>query len=121
MQYVGVDIIEIARIEEAVVCWKERFLNRVYTESELRLCNGNPPALAIRFAGKEAVMKVLGTGMRGISWREIEILAESSGKPLVNLYDKAKKKANELGLENIAISLSHSKEFAIAFAAGETK
>ena len=95
MQYVGVDIIEIARIEEAVDCWKERFLSRVYTDSELRLCNNNPSALAVRFAGKEAVMKVLGTGMRGISWREIEILAEPSGKPSVHLGGKAQGQADD--------------------------
>ncbi len=121
MQYIGVDIIEIARIERAMERWKERFLHRVYTEPELRLCRNKPSSLAVRFAGKEAVMKALGTGTKGISWREIEILAEPSGKPLVHLYGKAQDKADGLGLDRLAISLSHSKEYAIAFVSGEIR
>ena len=66
-------------------------------------------------------MKALGTGTKGISWREIEILAEPSGKPLVRLYGKAQDKADGLGLDNLAISLSHSKEYATAFVVGETR
>ncbi len=121
MLHVGVDIIEIARIQRALDRWGERFLRRVYTEPELRLCRKKPWRLAARFAGKEAVMKALGTGTKGISWREIEILAEPSGKPLVQLYGKAQKHADSLGLDKLAISLSHSKEYAIAFVTGETR
>ena len=121
MNYTGVDIIEIARIEKAIKRWGERFFHRVYTEPELRLCRQRPSSLAGRFAGKEAVMKALGTGARGISWREIEILAEPSGKPLVHLSGKAQRKANDLGLGKLAISLSDSKEHAIAFVIGETR
>ena len=121
MQHIGVDIIEIARIEEAVTNWGERFLNRIYTESELQLCRKNLSALAVRFASKEAVMKLLGTGIRGVSWKEIETLAYPSGKPLVNLYGKAQAKAEELQLKEIAISLSHCKDYAIAMAAGVLK
>ena len=120
MHCIGVDIIEIARIHEAVDRWGERFLQRVYTEPELRLCRKKPRLLAARFAGKEAVMKTLGTGAKGVSWREIEILAESSGKPLVRLCGKARDKAEELGLGELVISLSDSKEYAIAFVSGET-
>lgn len=121
MQHIGVDIVEIARIEEAMKQWGERFSRRVYTESELRLCDNRPSSLAIRFAGKEAVMKALGTGARGVGWREIEILSEPSGKPFVQLHGKAHKRASHLGMEGIAISLSDSREYAIAFAVGETK
>jgi holo-[acyl-carrier protein] synthase len=121
MQHIGVDIIEIGRIEEAVTNWGERFLNRVYTNAELQLCCKNPSALAVRFASKEAVMKLLGTGVKGISWKEIETLAYPSGKPLVNLYGKAQTKAAELGLKEIAVSLSHSKAYAIAMVAGEVR
>jgi holo-[acyl-carrier protein] synthase len=67
------------------------------------------------------VMKALGTGARGIGWKEIEIVAEPSGKPKVNLYGKAQKKAENLGLDGLAISLSDSKENAIAFVVGETR
>ena len=121
MHYIGIDIIEIARIQKALDRWGERFLHRIYTESERRLCRKKPWRLAARFAGKEAVMKALGTGVRGISWKEIEILAEPSGKPLVNLYGKAQDKADELGLAKLAISLSDSKEYAIAFVVSETE
>lgn len=118
MQYIGVDIVEIERIQEAIETWGERFLRRVYTDTELKLYK-KTEALAVRFAGKEAVMKTLGTGMRGVGWRDIEILHEPSGKPLVNLYHRAKEKASELGLTGMAISLSHSREYAIAFVVGE--
>ena len=121
MQHIGVDIIEIARIEEAVSNWGERFLNRVYTEAEITLCRKNSSSLAARFASKEAVMKLLGTGIRGVSWKEIETLSYLSGKPLVNLYGKAQIKAEELGLKEIAVSLSHSKEYAIAMVTGEVR
>ena len=115
----GVDIIEISRIRKMVERWGTRFLDRIYTERELLICKGRPDRLASRFAGKEAVMKALGTGARGISWREIEIAAESSGKPLVNLYGKAKAKAETLGLKELAISLSDSREYSVAFVVGE--
>lgn len=120
MHCIGVDIIETIRIKRAIDRWGERFLHRIYTESELRLCRQRPSALAVRFAGKEAVMKALGTGIRGISWREIEILAEPSGKPTVRLYGKAQAKADGLGLDTLAISLSDSKEYAVAFVVSQT-
>ncbi len=121
MHYIGTDIIEIARIEKAIDRWGEGFLHRVYTEPELKLCRKKSSSLAVRFAGKEAVIKALGTQTKGISWREIEILSDPDGKPLVRLYGKAQNQADALGLGSFAISLSHSKEYAIAFVAGETK
>jgi len=121
MQHIGVDIIELSRIEEAVANWGERFLNRIYTDAELKLCHRNPSSLAARFAGKEAVMKLLGTGVRGVNWKEIETLSHPSGKPLVNLYGRAKVVAEKLGLKEIAVSLSHSREYAIAMVIGETR
>ena len=116
--YTGIDIIEIERIKKAITRWGERFLRRIYTDPELRLSGRKPQSLAARFACKEAVMKLLGTGRRGVSWREIETLAHSSGKPLVNLYGRAQNQANQLGVKEIAVSLSHSKEYAIASAVG---
>ena len=121
MHYIGIDIIEIARIKRAIARWGESFLQRVYTEPELSLCQEKPSSLAVRFAGKEAVIKALGTKNKGITWREIEILPDSSGKPLVHLYGKAQNEASGLGLDKLAISLSHSKEYAIALVIGETK
>jgi len=121
MHYIGIDMIEIARIEKAIARWGEGFLHRIYTEPELKLCRRKPSSLAARFAGKEAVIKAIGTQTKGISWREIEILAESSGKPLVHVYGKAQNQVDSLGLDELAISLSHSKEYAVAFVVGETK
>ena len=120
MQHIGVDIIEIARIEQAIARWGDGFLYRIYTDLELKLYRKKLSSLAARFAGKEAVVKALGPGNKGIGWRDIEILADSDGKPLVRLYNKAQNRADDLGLDGLAISLSHSKEYAIAFVAGES-
>ena len=120
-QYIGTDIIEIARIERAIVRWGQRFLHRVYTESELKLYRKKLSSLAARFAGKEAVIKAFDAPNRDISWREIEILSSPNGRPLINLYGKAQNQANSLGLERLDISFSHSREYAIAFVVGEAR
>ncbi len=119
--YIGVDIIEIGRIKEAVDSWGEKFLKRVYTEAELAAYRHKPSSLAARFACKEAVMKLLGTGRNGVNWREVETLSQASGKPVVNLYGRARSKADELGIDEIAVSLSHSKEYAIAYVSAVLK
>ena len=118
MTSIGVDIIEVERVESAIERWGELFLNRIYTEAELKVCQGSISSLAVRFAAKEAVMKVLGTGARGVSWKEIEILPDDLGKPIVSLYGKAKNKAEELNLKEFSISLSDTKQYAIATAIG---
>ncbi|MCD6518703.1 MAG: holo-ACP synthase [Anaerolineae bacterium] len=115
MLSVGVDIIEISRIARAIDRWGERFLSRIYRESELAFCRGKIGELAVRFAAKEAISKALGTGIMGIDWKEMEILPDPRGKPLVTLYGKALQRARTLGLTEWAISLSHSDENAIAF------
>ena len=118
MHTVGVDIVEIDRIGDAIARWGERFLNRVYTEAELDVCRDRVPALAVRFAAKEAVMKALGTGTNGVAWRDVEVLPNSDGKPLIRLYGGARSKASELGLVDIDISLSHSRHYAVASVVG---
>jgi holo-[acyl-carrier protein] synthase len=118
MHYVGVDIVAITRLEKAVAHWGERFLKRVYTDAELELCCGRASSLAARFAGKEAVIKTLGGLSKGFRWREIEILSDSRGKPLVNLYGSMRDKAAGLGLSGLAISLSDCEEYAVAFVVG---
>jgi holo-[acyl-carrier protein] synthase len=110
----GIDIIEIARIQAALDRHGERFLKRVFTEPEVFECRGRAEALAVRFAAKEAASKALGTGIGPISWREVETLHKWSGEPYLVLYGKAEKIANELGLAVWAVSLSHSRENAIA-------
>ncbi len=121
MHCVGTDIIEIGRIEKAVKRWGARFLHRVYTDSELSLCRMRLPSLAARFAGKEAVGKALGTQTKGIGWKDIEILSDATGRPVVHLYGSARIQADKLNLDNLAVSLSHSREYAIALAIGQTK
>ncbi len=111
----GVDIIEIARIAQAVERWGERFLRHVYTPSEVAFCRGRTPELAARFAAKEAVSKALGTGIMGVGWTEIEVLPDPLGKPRVQLHGQAAARARALGLFEFAISLSHSQEYAVAF------
>jgi holo-[acyl-carrier protein] synthase len=116
---VGVDIVEIERVAAVIARWGERFLQRVYTETELAYCRGRVPELAARFAGKEAVTKALGTGIRGLAWREMEILADPLGKPLVRLHGRAKARAAAIGLSHFAVSLSHSRDFAVAMVVAE--
>jgi len=120
MHHIGIDIIEIARIEKAIARWGDTFLHRIYTKPELKRYYKKPSSLAARFAGKEAVIKALGKQARASIWKEIEIVSDSEGKPLVHLYGRAQSQASRLGLSSFAISLSHSKEYAIACAAGES-
>ena len=118
--HIGTDIIEIARVRQTIERWGERFLLRVYTVPELEMYDNRAHSLAACFAGKEAVMKVLGTGARGVAWREIEILHHRSGKPFVTLNNRAKEQAENMGIREIDISLSHSREYATATAIGIT-
>ncbi|MEA3341384.1 MAG: holo-ACP synthase [Chloroflexota bacterium] len=116
----GVDLIEIARIKRILARYGDRFLERVFTPAEVLYCRARPAELAARFAAKEAVSKALGVGVRimsrdGIDWREAEIVGDRRGKPLVRLHGRAAQRAAELGLSEWAVSLSHTREHAIAF------
>lgn len=110
----GIDIVEIARVEKALKRWGERFLRRVFTRQERLRYGVLAPELAARFAAKEAVSKALGTGVRGVSWQEIETLGDERGKPVLILSGRAAERARELGLRTWAVSLSHSRDNAIA-------
>jgi holo-[acyl-carrier protein] synthase len=113
-----VDIIEIERIRQVLQRHGERFLRRVYTDAEIAYCRGRVPELAARFAAKEAVSKALGTGLvgpGGIFWREVEVLPNARGKPLVHLHGRANDRAESLDLKEFAISFSHCKEYTVAF------
>lgn len=111
---VGVDVIEIERVAAVIDRWGDKFLQRVYTAAELRYCRGRVPELAARFAGKEAISKALGTGINGLAWRDMEILPDRLGKPLVTLHDRALARAQAIGLSDFAISLSHARDYAVA-------
>ena len=114
MLYVGVDIIEIERIAAIAERHPTRFPQRIYTEGERAYCRGRPPQLASRFAAKEAVMKALGTGTRGVAWREIEVVRKPGSAPEIVLHGRAKALATKLGAKRLALSLSHSREYAVA-------
>jgi holo-[acyl-carrier protein] synthase len=111
---IGVDIIEIARIRQALSRWGERFLRRIYTESEISLYHDKLESLAVRFAGKEAAIKALNPPKGVIIWRDIEILSQPDGKPVVHLHGKALEIARASGISGLEISLSHSRENAVA-------
>lgn len=111
---VGVDIVEISRIRAALERHAPGFRRRVYTEQEWRDCEGDYASLAGRFAAKEAVMKALGRG--GMAFREIEIVRTPSGKPEVRLFGRMRRRADGLGVNGIAISISHSRDNAVAVA-----
>jgi holo-[acyl-carrier protein] synthase len=115
---IGIDIIEIDRIEQAALSWQDSFLKRIYTEAELEISGNKPSSLAARFAAKEAVMKALGTGAKGIGWKDIEVLSNSDGAPFVRLYGTAYRKAKEIGMSAFSVSISHSKQHAIAMVVG---
>ena len=114
MLRVGVDILELYRLKRVLDSWGESFLNRIYTQGEQEYCRSRVPQLAARFAAKEAVMKALGTGIRGVGWREIEVTRKRGQAPEILLHGRALKKADELGVVQVALSLSHSIDYAIA-------
>ncbi|MCX6012105.1 MAG: holo-ACP synthase [Chloroflexi bacterium] len=119
MHSIGLDVIEIKRIKDSISRWDIRFLNRIFTENEIQYCANRTPQLAARFAAKEATMKALGQGFTDIPWKDIEIVTNSSGAPSIQLYRKALRRYKELGFVGIAVSLSHSKELAMASVIGE--
>ena len=111
----GVDIIEIPRIQGVLDRYGQRFQQRIFTPGELAYCRGRAPNLAARFAAKEATMKALGTGVRGVSWKDIEVCRAPSGAPSILLHGRAEARAQRLGVHEISLSLSHSREYAVAF------
>ena len=117
----GVDIIEIHRVKRVFEQYGDRFLRRVYTAREIAYCRGRAPQLASRFAAKEATMKALGTGVRGIRWRDIEVVRGRGQAPRIELHGTAQARADRLGLTDIALSLSHSREFAVASVVGDSE
>ena len=116
---VGIDIIETSRIRDVLVKHQDRFLGRVYTEWERSYCRHNVLHLAGRWAAKEAVSKVLGLGIRGVGWREIEIKRTPLGQPIVALHGRAEERRRALGLTApLAVSISHIRDLAVAVAVG---
>lgn len=119
MTELGIDIVRVARIAETLRRFGPRFTGRVLTPTEAAYVRDRAETLAGRWAAKEAVSKVLGLGVRGIGWRDIEIERLPTGQPAVRLHGRAERRAEQLGMGRIAISISHEAEFAVAIASGE--
>jgi len=116
---VGIDIIETARIRNVLEKHPRRFLDRVYTEWEQMYCRTNILHLSGRWAAKEAVSKVLGLGVRGVGWREIEIRRTRAGQPTVTLHGRAEARREAIGLKTpLSVSISHIRDLAVAVAVG---
>ena len=115
----GVDIAEVDRIQAAVKRFGDRFLRRVFTPAEVSYCMAKPNAaerLAARFAAKEAGMKAIGTGLRyGITWQDVEVVRLPRQRPILEFHRKAAEFAARLGCKRTHLSLSHTKEQAIAY------
>jgi holo-[acyl-carrier protein] synthase len=114
----GIDIIKVERIAAALKRFGDRFPRRVLTENEQRYVRNRPQNFAGRWAAKEAVSKVLGLGVRGVGWTEIEILRLPTGAPAVRLHGRAARRAEQLGMGRIAVSISHEGDYAVAIAFG---
>jgi holo-[acyl-carrier protein] synthase len=114
----GIDIIRVERIRASLDRFGDRFTNRVLTPSEQRYVRGRPETMAGRWAAKEAVSKVLGLGVRGIGWRDIEIERLPTGQPAVRLHGRAAARAEQLGMGRIAVSITHESDYAVAMAFG---
>ncbi len=114
----GIDIVEIDRVERVLDRHPERFLARVFTPAEVAHCRGRVSELAVRFAAKEATMKALGTGIRGVAWRDIEVLPNRRGKPLLLLHHSAAARAAAIGLIDVDVTLTHARDYAAAIVVG---
>jgi len=119
---IGTDLVEVGRIESMLERHGDTFRNRVYSDQEIRYCSARAAAAqhyAGRWAAKEAVLKVLGTGWTGgLKWSEIEVQNADSGQPLMQLSGKAAEIAAAMGIQHIMISISHTDQYAVAYAVG---
>ncbi|OGO78488.1 MAG: hypothetical protein A2Y23_06765 [Clostridiales bacterium GWB2_37_7] len=118
---IGTDIVEIQRVQKALER-NPKLLNRLFTEYEIayfKKRNMNVQHIAGSFSAKEAVVKALGTGISGFSWKDVELLRGSSGKPMVKLYNRAKEIAAKNRISTIFVSISHSQSHAMATAVAE--
>ena len=115
---VGIDIIKVDRIRASIARFGARFEKRVLTPHEARYVRLRPETFAGRWAAKEAVSKVLGLGVRGIGWRDIEVERLPTGQPAIRLHGRAAARAEQLGMDRIAVSITHESDYAVAIAFG---
>ncbi len=117
----GVDIIEVHRIDAAILRHGQRFFDRFFTEKEVIQAGGRTPSLAARFAAKEAVAKAFGCGIGDISWRDVEVVRDGRSQPHLVLHGAAEKMAADMGLTIWSLSISHTHEHAVAFVVATTE
>jgi holo-[acyl-carrier protein] synthase len=114
----GIDLAEVPRIAAAIDRFGDRFLHRIFTEAEIRYCDSKAnraERYAARFAAKEAGLKAIGTGWRrGVSWTDVEVGREPGGRPTILFHGKAAEFAAKLGVKHAALSLTHTKDTAMA-------
>lgn len=118
LEELGIDIIKVERIRAALEKFGPRFSRRVLTPAEQRYVRDRPETFAGRWAAKEAVSKVLGLGVRGIGWKEIEVERLPTGQPAVRLHGRAAARSRQLGMARIALSITHESDYAVAIAFG---
>jgi holo-[acyl-carrier protein] synthase len=119
MKAIGVDLIEIGRVDEALEAFGERFLQRIFTAGEQQYCRGHAPSLAARWAAKEAVAKAFGCGIGPVAFLEIEVINDEQQRPSILLHGAAQALSAELGWRQIHVSLSHARDVAIAMVMAE--
>jgi holo-[acyl-carrier protein] synthase len=118
---IGVDLIDIDRIVAVLERFPDRFRLRVLTDAEQRYCGRRVERIAGRWAAKEAISKVLGLGVRGVGWREIEILPNRAGAPRVTLHARAARRAASMGLDDVSVTISHERRMAVAVAVAHVR
>ncbi len=115
---IGVDLVNIKRIERSIQRWGYRFVRKIFTFDEEAICSSRPfppSAFALRFAAKEAFSKAIGLGMKkGLRWKDIEVFAYQGGRPGLKLYGASEEIYRALGLTGVYLSLSDEKEYAVA-------
>jgi holo-[acyl-carrier protein] synthase len=110
----GIDLVEIDRVAAVLERHPRRFLTRHFTDREIAQAASRPQRLAVIWAAKEAAVKALGTGVGPVDWREVEVLHQPSGQPVLHLHGRARRRAEQLGLVQWSVSLSHSRDNATA-------
>ena len=117
MLYTGIDLIEVSRIARSAEKWGEKFASYIFTPGEIEYCKGRPVELAARYAAKEAAGKALGTGIgwgAKVWWVDVEVISDRHGRPALKLHRGAAARAEKLGWREVSLSLSHTREHAIA-------
>lgn len=116
---IGIDLVSVGEVEEAIAVHGERYLTRVYSAGELRDCGGRPERLAARFAAKEATIKAIGRVDEGLDWRSIAVVRGPSGETSIELQGEAARLAQRRGVRSLVVSLTHERDHAAAVVVAE--